>query len=55
MGKMFNFENIYKTGATCNAAEYNEGDGPASCISDGVLYSPDAITQKKNRAIQLFL
>ena len=54
MGKMFNFENIYKTGATCNAAEYNEGDGAASCVANGVLYSPDAITQKKTGQYSFF-
>jgi len=47
MGKMFNFENINKTGSTCNAAEYNESDGVASCTTNGVLFTPDAITPKK--------
>lgn len=54
IGKMFNFENIFKTGTACNAAEYNEGDGPASCTSNGVLYSPDAITQKKTGQYTFF-
>lgn len=48
MGKMFNFENINKTGTTCNAAEYNESDGAAGCVANGVLFSPDSITPKKS-------
>ena len=54
MGKMFNFENIFKTGITCNAAEYQEGDGAASCVANGLLYTPDALTQKKTGVYSYF-
>ena len=47
IGKMFAFENIFKTGTTCNAAEYNNSDGALDCIANGLLYTPDATTQKK--------
>jgi len=53
-GKMFPFENIYKTGTLCNAAEYQMGDGVAACVSDGLLYTPNATTQKKTGVYNYF-
>ena len=54
LGKVFNFENIFKTGTLCNAAEYQEGDGASACVSDGLLYTPDATTQKKTGTYSYF-